>query len=75
MKYFVPFNKNGKVEMTEAQLKYMLSDAYREGYSQGQIDRALNEAPTFEISEDRENQKKHVFSDGVKTIIFRATIL
>lgn len=75
MKYFVPFNKNGQVELSEKELKQMLSDAYQEGYVQGKIDHILNNAPDFAIAEDRENQKKKEFSENGKTFLFRATIL
>ena len=75
MKHFVPFNKSGNVEMSEGQLKEMLSDAYQEGYIQGQIDHILQTAPDFAIAKERENEKKKNFTLNGKTIIFRATIL
>lgn len=75
MKHFVPFNKSGKVEMSEKDLKQMLSEAYREGYVQGQIDHILNTAPDFSIADGHEEQKKKQFSENGKVMIFRATIL
>lgn len=75
MKHFLPFNKEGNIEIGEKQLKAMLSDAYREGYVQGKIDHILNNAPDFAILKDREDQKKKTLSGDGKTLIFRATIL
>jgi hypothetical protein len=75
MKHFVPINKLGNVEMSEKQLKSMLSDAYKEGYVQGQIDHILNNAPDFAIAEARQEQSKKKFSENGKTFIFRATIV
>ena len=75
MKYFIPYNKNGKVELSDAQLKTMLSDAYKEGYCQGQIDHVLNTSPDFAIDDDREDEKMREFTMNGKTLVFRATIL
>jgi hypothetical protein len=75
MKHFVPFNKNGNVELSEKELKDMLSDAYREGYVKGQIDHILNTAPDFAINEERESEKMREFTLNGKTLVFRATIL
>ena len=75
MKHFVPINGRGNVEMSEEQLKKMLSDAYREGYTQGEIDYIIRTAPDFAMAESREKQKKNTFSENGKTFIFRATII
>lgn len=75
MKHFVPINKEGNVEMSEKQLKVMLSDAYREGYVQGKIDQILNASPDFAIAEGRSSNKEKNFVKNGKTLIFRATIL
>jgi len=75
MKRFIPFNANGKVEMSEEQLKEMLSEAYREGYVKGQIEQILNNAPDFALVEERSIQKEKEFSENGKTFLFRATII
>ena len=75
MKRFIPFNKNGNVEMSEKELKKMLSEAYQEGYIKGQTDQILNNSPDFAIAEDREEKKEKEFSQDGKILIFRATIL
>ena len=76
MKYFVPFNKNGNVELSEKELKKMLSEAYREGYAEGKKDQVIENAPQFELAEKHgESKKKAEFSKDGKILAFRATIL
>lgn len=74
MKRFILFNKNGKVEMSEKELKSMLADAYKEGYIQGKIDHILDTAPCFAAT-DEENKKQKEFSQYGQKLVFRATIL
>lgn len=75
MKHFFPFNKNGKIEISENQLKKMLADSYKEGYVQGQIDHVLNTAPDFAIADERSTKKEKTFFKDKKVLIFRANIL
>lgn len=75
MKHFVPFNKNGNVEISAKDLKDMLAEAYKEGYVQGQIDHVLKKSPSFSMQEDGESRKEKDFCQNGKTLIFRATIL
>lgn len=75
MKYFLPFNKNGKIELTEKALKEILADSYREGYVQGEIDCILHNAPDFSLEDSKVNNKEKEFSDNGKTIVFRATVI
>lgn len=74
MKIVLPINEKGNVEISTERLEELLSDSYRDGYVQGQIDHVLNTSPDFAISENREEQKKKNLSDKGKPLMFRATI-
>ena len=73
MKYFIPMNKDGNIEISEKNLKEMLANAYQKGYIKGQIDQILQSSPDFAIAEKKESKKESIFSEHGKTFIFRAT--
>ena len=75
MKVFTRINKDGMIEVSKEDLNSMLLESYREGYADGQIDKIIRDAPSFDLSDNHESAKKQTFSTDGTTLIFRATIL